>query len=150
MIEDQTILVQGVLYAVHPVHLAGAVGNRIVVTLIDVDTVAAFVFGDIAGRVGGAKDLVPSDVADRHQPEVAADTEVFVVPLEAQRRERLPRSTTCAAEFSGQRLSSMANSSPPIRASRSASRINPCKVHEVCLSSSSPARCPPVSFISLN
>ena len=90
MIEDQTLLVQGVLYAVHPVHLAGAVGNRIVVTLIDVDTVAAFVFGDIAGRVGGAKDLVRSDVADRHQPEAAADTELFVVPLEAQRRERLP------------------------------------------------------------
>ena len=84
--EPEAVLLQGLLDARHPAHLAVAADEGGVVLPVDLDAVAPLVLGRVAGVVGGREEVGHGAqlAGDRHQAEAGAHGEGRVPPGKAE------------------------------------------------------------------
>ena len=89
-VEREAILVERVLDALHPVHLADPVAQVEILLAVDMDPVAALLLGHEAGDIGRPHDVVARDVARRvvHEADARRDAEPAAVPDEADALDR--------------------------------------------------------------
>ena len=85
-IEHEAILVERLLQAADPLHLAVPHRELAVVRMVDLHAVAALLLGHVAGGVGRAQDLGQREqpVLDVDQPDADADAERQVLPGEVE------------------------------------------------------------------
>ena len=85
-VEHEPVLVERLLQLLDPLHLALALGQLVVLGVVDLDAVAALVLGHVAGGVGGAQHLGQAEqaVLDVHQADAHADAEAPVRPGEVE------------------------------------------------------------------
>ena len=105
--EVEAVLLERGLQLPQPVDLAALPGGDLVARRVDVHLAAAFLLGDVAGRVGGAQQVLDGGAvaADLDEADADADLEHLVLPDEAEVPHRradvvgdLPRLVERAAE----------------------------------------------------